>query len=204
MISVEVEREQLKKLQKTFKKTPEQIPKVIKTAINKAMPQVKKEVAEETKTRYTVSKKGVKEHIYTEKKATVSSLTGVLTFKGQKVKMIKFKTSPATYSPERSHKLKHHKAKILLSGSLKKLSGNDKSSKAFIAKMQSGHIGVFERLKGVPSKSNKKREKIKEIVALSVPQMFNNDEIKVKTMQGAADSITKNIMKETERILNKG
>lgn len=42
----------------------------------------------------------------------------------------------------------------------------------FVAKMSSGHIGLFHRKKGVPSKSNPKKEKIEELISISMKEML--------------------------------
>lgn len=200
MIEIEVERGQLNKLKKKFKNTPNDVPKIVKKAINQSMKVARVEVADEAKERYTLKKKSdIKKHVYVERKATTSKLEGVMTFRGQKISLAKFKTSPAKPNPNKSPEFT--KAKLLVDSSLKKLKGDDKSSKAFLAKMPSGHIGVFERMKGTSQKSDKNKEKIKELAALSVPQMFNNDRIKTKVLGRAANSINEQIKKETKRVL---
>lgn len=200
MIEIEVERGQLNKLKKKFKNAPKDVPKIVKKAINQSMKVTRVDVADQAKTKYTLKKKSdIKQHVYVEKKATTSKLEGVMTFKGKKIALAKFKTSPAKYDPQKS--VEFTKTKLLVDSSLKKLKGDDKSSKAFLAKMPSGHIGVFERMKGTKQKSDKNKEKIKELAALSVPQMFNNERVKTKVLGRAANSINEQITKETKRIL---
>lgn len=61
------------------------------------------------------------------------------------------------------------KARVFRSGVLKALEIHNSTSvyRAFVAKMQSGHVGIFQRVPGKQMKSNSKKAAIKEIVSLS-------------------------------------
>ena len=57
----------------------------------------------------------------------------------------------------------------------KNLTGDATHSKAFVAKMKSGHIGVFERMKGTKTKGGK--EKLAELYGMSIPSMIKSRDV---------------------------
>lgn len=61
------------------------------------------------------------------------------------------------------------KLKVFRSGALKALAIHNSTSvyKAFVARMKSGHVGIFQRVPGKRMKSDPTRQAIKEIMSLS-------------------------------------
>lgn len=102
--------------------------------------------------------------------------------KGFTVTPAKQQRSPVTY-----------KSKVLSENALKSLTGNSERSKAFIAKMPNGHIGIYQRYLGKrtsdprtnssgqkihhrnPGTVTKYDEKIKELNGPSIPSMAKSD-----------------------------
>ncbi len=63
---------------------------------------------------------------------------------------------------------------------------------AFVAQMDSGHVGIFERTGGMTSE---KSEEIRELMGSSVPQMLGNQEV--------AERLTGEAMKDFEKDLDR-
>lgn len=70
---------------------------------------------------------------------------------------------------------------------------------AFVAKMQSGHIGIFERTGGVTSKGS---DEIKEIMGSSVPQMLGGKAVEEALAKGAMKKFEERLAQETMRLMN--
>ena len=66
---------------------------------------------------------------------------------------------------------------------------------AFIAQMNSGHIGIFER-------EGSARLPISQFMGLSGAQMVGNDEIIEKMTQSAQEKVNERVEHEINRILN--
>ena len=66
---------------------------------------------------------------------------------------------------------------------------------AFIAQMNSGHIGIFER-------TTSKRLPIEEIMGLSGAQMIQNEVIIDQLSEEAQEKVNERVMHEIDRILN--
>jgi hypothetical protein len=77
-----------------------------------------------------------------------------------------------------------------------KKGGGGTLKQAFIAKMKSGHIGVFER-------EGEKNLPIKQFFGPSVAGMFReNESVKVAVMEKTMESFDKRVQHELERLLN--
>lgn len=70
---------------------------------------------------------------------------------------------------------------------------------AFVARMKSGHTGIFERTGG--STSNDKDE-IREIMGSSIPQMLGNEEVEEKLSTEAVSKFNDRLDHEVWRVLN--
>lgn len=70
---------------------------------------------------------------------------------------------------------------------------------AFVARMGSGHVGIFERDGG---KSRTGGDSIREIMGKSVAQMLDNQEIKEKLAREAAEKYMERYHHEVTRLLN--
>ena len=73
--------------------------------------------------------------------------------------------------------------------------GGETFDSAFIAKMKSGHIGIFERI-------TSKRFPIEEKMGLSAAQMVKNEVIMEKLTQEAQEKVDERLKHEIDRILN--
>lgn len=71
-------------------------------------------------------------------------------------------------------------------------------SRAFVAQMQSGHIGIFERTGGKTATGD---AEIKEIMGSSVPQMLGNEEVQESLAEKTAAKMDERLEHEVNRIL---
>ena len=71
-------------------------------------------------------------------------------------------------------------------------------SRAFVAQMQSGHIGIFERTGGRTAIGD---AEIKEIMGSSVPQMLGGDEVKERLGEQAMSKFEERLMHEVDAIV---
>lgn len=71
-------------------------------------------------------------------------------------------------------------------------------SRAFVAQMQSGHIGIFERTGGKTATGD---AEIKEIMGSSVPQMLGNEEVQESLVEKTAVKMDERLEHEVNRIL---
>ena len=70
---------------------------------------------------------------------------------------------------------------------------------AFVARMKSGHTGIFERTGGSTAAGG---DQIRELMGSSVPQMIGNPEVEKKLTEDAAAQFYNRFEEETWRILN--
>lgn len=72
---------------------------------------------------------------------------------------------------------------------------------AFVAKMPSGHIGIFQRQRGV--KNDDGREKLTELFGLSVPQIAEREDIVKPVQEKAIERFLTRFEQQTDRFLRK-
>ena len=70
---------------------------------------------------------------------------------------------------------------------------------AFVAQMDSGHVGIFERNGGISSSGG---DAISEVMGLSVAQMVGNDQVKQKLTEEVAEKVAERYHHEVIRLLN--
>lgn len=69
----------------------------------------------------------------------------------------------------------------------------------FVARMKSGHVGLFERTGGLTSEGS---EEIQEKMGSSVPQMLGNEEVQEKLARESMEKFEERLDHEILRILN--
>lgn len=129
-------------------------PAVMSRSINRTVTHVSGKIAKDTGKNFAVKKlraKDVKATLHL-KKASQNNLEGeVRSISKEKLKLILFATNPAKPTKKnRANPPQFYQAQLLKNGALKNLGGRQDGtrSKAFVAKMSNGHIGVFERITG--------------------------------------------------------
>lgn len=138
------------------------------------------------------------------RKASSSNLSGDITFSGHKIPLARFNITPS--APGK---------KGMVRASVLKGSGQTTLKHAFIAKMKSGHIGVFERIPGqhMGSRGDKRNKHTEKIGANSMrqtdqfygpatAQMAGNTIVLNEIETVAQETINKRVEQEISRILS--
>lgn len=137
-----------------------------------------------------------------------NGFTANILFCGKKIPLFRYNGT----SPKMPTQNKAKTINLIISGHLRevhpsvatyahqfKSTSPQKFNDAFVAKMQSGHIGIFQRTGDVTSKGN---DKIKEKQGSSVPQMLGSKEVQDKLAETASKKFEERMDHEITRILN--
>ena len=73
---------------------------------------------------------------------------------------------------------------------------------AFVARMPSGHVGVFERSGKKGRNNNPSLERIRELHTLAVPTMASNKDVEEQIRQNAYERFSKNLRHEIDYALD--
>lgn len=139
----------------------------MKKAINEMAVETKNRLHSETKSMYTI--KALKKSDIKKESASVSRMQAEIKIRGRTLGLKK------GYKTRKNGKRKAASATVRKeNGSMReiKMESNGRTYKAFVAKMSSGHEGIFQRVPGKKMKKVKKgrtaaAEAIKEIISLS-------------------------------------
>ena len=197
----------LERAQKILAGIPNGTQKAISSAINKSAGKAVTGVIQSLKNNYEISPKNIRKSAFNIRRAKVSSLEATITIKGKVLGLNNFKMTPI------------EPAKQIPSVKVKK-GGGGKFPGAFVARMKSGHIGIFERFqdgsRGKIKKYMKKyhprakkrgsgmtkgRAAIKELYGPSIPRMVKSPEIRATIWRIVRNEFDLNMKKAISRIL---
>jgi len=182
---IEISNEQIESVNAVMHGVQGGAEKVFYNAINRALGTVRTTAGEQIREVYAISQRDLRaESNIRLKKANRNDLVGEISFAGCKIPLYRFNVSPK--QPTRGLKVK---AAVL------KTRSQVEFEQAFIARMQSGHIGMFER-------KASKRLPIKEFLGPSVADMAGNSVVLEQVENAAQETINKRIDHEMTRILN--
>jgi len=197
-------------------------PLAVQRAINSTIKQVSRDVGREAKQKYIISQPEVRRTLHL-KKATKKDLTGVVYSRDdKKPRLYGFKVTPKdvrtapwpgnqppSAEPQEdgeeqeansgNAKPEFYAARIKKRVKEKNLTGNSGRSKAFVAKMKSGHIGVFERMKGTKTKGGK--EKLAELYGMSIPSMIKSRDVAFEIQQKGQTFLEAQVQTEIRRVM---
>ena len=211
----------IKEVQAQMVTAKNKAPLAIQRAINSTIKQVSRDVGKEAKQKYIISQPEVRKTLHL-KKATKKDLTGVVSSRDdKKPRLYGFKvtpkdvrtapwpgnhppsTEPQEDGEEQANsgnvKPEFYAARIKKRVKEKNLTGNSGRSKAFVAKMKSGHIGVFERMKGTKTKGGK--EKLAELYGMSIPSMIKSRDVAFEIQQKGQTFLETQVQKEIRRVM---
>lgn len=181
---IEITSETIERTQTLLAGIPKGAERAFSNAINRAVTRVKTKAFQDVRSVYGIKQSDLKADTVTRvQKASTGNITGYVSFSGVKIPLYKFNVSPKA-----AKKSKNIKAGVM-KGSWTAF------EHAFIAQMNSGHIGIFER-------ESTERLPIKEIMGLSGAQMVQNEEIIDKLTEEAQEKVEERLQHEIERILN--
>lgn len=181
---IEITAETMERAQKMLAHIPKGTERAFSNAINRALTHTKSQAFKEARKVYAVNLKDLNSATATRvQKASTGNTVGYVLFSGVKIPLFKFNLSVGS-----EKKSKHIKAG-LMKGSWTAF------EHAFIAQMNSGHIGIFER-------EGDERLPISEIMGLSGAQMIQNVEVTDRLSEDAQKKFEQRVEHEIDRILN--
>lgn len=141
-------------------------------AINRTVSYVNTLIVNENKTKYVVKAGDIKKTL-TIKKAKHKKLYGeVRSTSAKKVPLHGFRVSPS--KPSYTDPPEVYKSKVLTESGMEGLIGSGDRSKGFVAKMHSGHVGVFQRQ---IDSGGKGAQSIAELFGPSIPSMIKSGRV---------------------------
>lgn len=212
----------IKEVQAQMVTAKNKAPLAIQRAINSTIKQVSRDVGKEAKQKYIISQPEVRRTLHL-KKATKRDLSGVVSSRDdKKPRLYGFKVTPKdvrtapwpgnqppSAEPQEdgeeqeansgNAKPEFYAARIKKRVKEKNLTGNSGRSKAFVAKMKSGHIGVFERMKGTKTKGGK--EKLAELYGMSIPSMIKSRDVAFAIQSKGQKYLEAQVQKEIRRVM---
>lgn len=212
----------IKEVQAQIVTAKNKAPLAIQRAINSTIKQVSRDVGKEAKQKYIISQPEVRRTLHL-KKATKRDLSGVVSSRDdKKPRLYGFKVTPKdvrtapwpgnqppSAEPQEdgeeqeansgNAKPEFYAARIKKRVKEKNLTGNSGRSKAFVAKMKSGHIGVFERMKGTKTKGGK--EKLAELYGMSIPSMIKSRDVAFEIQQKGQTFLEAQVQTEIRRVM---
>lgn len=139
---------------------------------------------------YEVKKSGANKSMSLQR-ATTASPVAILTAKGRPIPLKQFKSQPATYSPSKRPKVV--KARAIKAHKMVELQKD--GNKGFIARMKSGHIGLFYR-------NGKKRFPIYQYYSISMPNMLKSEQFVYGVLRPTIqDILQKQVERQIQRVL---
>lgn len=187
MISLS-ERE-IEKATKLLRNIPGGVEKAIVSTINKSIYGAKTDSTKRVTQEYVIKQARVREVIQVLK-ASKNSLSARIISRGRPRALTYFKTNPRDVPRKRLKKLLISQVKKGAGGPIKN---------AFLARMKSGHLGVFHRTG--ETRENSKLEIIKQNYGPSIAQMLGAKSVVAYVEEKAQKRIEKNLNHEIERIL---
>ena len=184
---IEVPQDVIDRLNDQLKSMPEKAPDALRKTINDTAKSARREVARQAQDQYAV-KAGAFNKAMKIENATQRYLQATIHTEGRPLPLYGFKA-------RKNMGMTAAKAKVLSQGSLKELilkngDGNGKDLKAFVTKAGK-HVGIFQRMnpdekrkqqsyfdslaKGEKGKKTTKRNAIKQLYSVSIPQMAGSE-----------------------------
>lgn len=180
---IEITSETIERTQTLLAGIPKGAERAFSAAINRGLSHAKTQALKQVKNVYAVKPAALNEATKTRvQTASTGNLAGYVSFSGVKIPLYKFQVTPKEPG----------KGKVR-AGVMK--GGGTAFESAFIAKMKSGHIGIFERI-------TSKRLPIEEKMGLSAAQMVQNEVIMEQLTKEAQEKVDERLKHEIERILN--
>ncbi len=198
---IEITSDTIERVETLLAGVPKGAERAFSNAMNRGVTHLKSQSFKEVRKVYAVKQGDLQAATKTRvRKATTGNLVGEVNFSSVKIPLYKFNVSPKNPGT----------GKVVQAGQL--IGSKTPFEDAFIAKMGSGHVGIFERtgeqgikarLAKAKSKSgNKHTEKIEEKMGLSASQMIENEHIIDGLIDEAQQTVDERLKHEIDRILN--
>lgn len=185
------------------------VEKAVKNAMPRAVSHLRANTVKAIQERYAISATNIR----TNENVTVrytyqDGVQAFINFAGQKIPLYRYDgAAPKTPSADTSKwvhamisgKMRTVHPGLAASGHQFKSTSPTQYRNAFVAEMQSGHVGIFERTGGVTASGG---DEIKELMGSSVSQMIGNEEIADALVDDAEKKFEERIDHEILQVLN--
>ena len=206
-IEVRVDENDLKRLERTFRRFGEDAAKGLTKVVNKTAKEAKKLLARQSNYEYATTNLGIRgfNNAMKVKTATGKNPVAEIVSKDGSRELYKFKVSPKTATRKNGRRPRIFKAKVLKSSSFKKMQTAD--IKAFVTTFKSGHTTLAERNPGKKMRNRrgkgitKHNMALKALYAVPIPNMLAGEHGYLKASSTIDDVLQKNIDMEIEKIL---
>ena len=185
---IEIDMEQLARYQGILAGMGVNGEKALRAALSRGSQTAKAEATRQVKKRYALKAGDIRGSgkVFFKSPGT-GNLIGELRFAGNRIPLYKFDVNPKTPAGINGFK-------SIVKGHGRKDTSPAAFESAFIARMKSGHVGVFER-------ETDKELPIRQIMGLSVPEMVGAYESREAIMEKATETIEKRLEHEISRII---
>lgn len=169
--------------------------KAVREALSRAASHLRTTSVKAIREKYAISAAGIRDN----ETISISNLVGAggnqvwIKFAGKKIPLYRYDgAAPATPTQDTSRWVmavisgqeRWVHPGVAARGHVRKDTSSTQFESAFVAKMRSGHVGIFERTGGKTASGG---DAIRELMGLSVPQMLGNEEVQ--------ESLAKDAMK---------
>lgn len=170
-------------IKQSLRQVEKSMPKAFYSALNRVSQGLRTEAARKTRETYDIRAGDVRNTITFSKSG---SLDFIMKSRGPNIPLIRFKTKPSKV-PVRPPKV--------LKASVKR-SGGKPIPGAFVARMKTGHVGVYIR-------SGKERLPVGQLYGPAVPVMMSSPEVSEHLQEQAAIRMQKRLDHEVNRVLGR-
>lgn len=213
MSSVHIEatgQEVLDRAQKLLAGIEGGVEKVVRSAVSKAAKRLQSASVKTVRERYAISTANIRESENVQVSYSYNSgVQAFVRFSGTRIPLFRFDgATPHQPTRDTSGRLPVMSGEggwrlmypgVAASGHVLKDTSPYSFEKAFVARMSSGHTGIYERTGGMTSSG---RDEIKELFGPSVPQMLGNEDVEKKLADEAMKSFEKDLDHDILAILS--
>ncbi|GEA17744.1 phage tail protein [Moorella sp. E306M] len=181
---ITISAEQLARAEVLLKNVPNGVSKAVVSALNRAAESARADAVRKVRERYYIKAQDVRSEIKITK-ATLDNQAAIIHATGEPVPLSKFRVTPA--KPPAKRRKNPIIVRVVRGGG-----GPVKG--AFVAQMQSGHIGVFHR-------AGRARLPIIQRFGPSIPQMLGHESVVTYVEERAQELLESRLEHEIERLL---
>jgi len=203
---VDISAEQIDRIERLLHEVPGGAEKALYGVVRRAQQTVRGQTVKGITQTYAIKQGDIKaqSNITLKTKKSGGGVIGTIVFAGAPIPLYRFNVSPKSPTPRRNQ----HVSVGVEKGTQKRL------ETAFVAQMQSGHFGVFERLPGEYMRSragnskhsqkigSNERHRADQFYGPSVSKMAERDSIREKAEAAAKETISTRMEHEIMRILD--
>lgn len=183
--------------------------RAVRSAMSRSVAHLRASSAQAIRQRYAISQADIRANENVKVRYTYQSgVQAVVTFSGRRIPLYRYDgAAPKSPTQDTGEWVRAqfggawHTVHPGLAASGHQLRGTapTRFQNAFVARMRSGHTGIFERTGGVTSGGG---EQLRELMGSSVPQMLGSPEVEDALAREAMEKLEERLDHETMAILN--